>query len=89
VTLRASSLRSSGTRGVAPRQWDKSDYVGPNKSVATGTQESVTIVAFNLGTCDGKFMHQAVEWFFPQHGETFDPNQYENICTGSYYPASS
>lgn len=61
-----------------------SDWVGPGQSVATGTQETVTIVAFDLGTCGGKLMYQAVEWYFPQHGETFDPNQYEDICTGSY-----
>jgi hypothetical protein len=61
-----------------------SDWVGPGQSVATGTQETVTIVAFDLGTCGGKLMYQAVEWYFPQHSETFDPNQYEDICTGSY-----
>jgi hypothetical protein len=66
-----------------------SDYVGPNQTVSQGTQESVTIVAFNLGTCDGKLMYQAVEWYFPQHGMTFDPNQYEDICTGSYFPPTS
>jgi hypothetical protein len=60
------------------------DYVGPNQFVATGTQEPVTITAFDLGTCDGKLMYQAVEWYFPQHGQTFNPNQYENVCTGTY-----
>jgi hypothetical protein len=61
-----------------------SDYVGPNQSVAQGTEESATVVAFNLGTCDGKLMYQAVEWYFPQHGQAFNANQYENICTGTY-----
>lgn len=61
-----------------------SDWVGPNQSVATGTQETVTIVAFNLGTCGGKLMYRAVEWYFPQHGQKFDPSQYEDICHGSY-----
>jgi hypothetical protein len=61
-----------------------SEYVGPNQSVAQGTEETATVVAFNLGTCDGKLMYQAVEWYFPQHGQAFNPNQYENICTGSY-----
>jgi hypothetical protein len=36
-------------------------WVGPNQFVYQGTQEPATIVAFNLGTCDGKFMYQAVE----------------------------
>jgi hypothetical protein len=61
-----------------------STYVGSNQSVAQGTQQSATIVAFDLGTCNGKLMYRAVEWYFPQHGQIFDPNAYENICTGSY-----
>jgi len=63
-----------------------SDWVGPNHTVAGGTEEPVTIVAFRLGVCDGKTMYQAVEWFYPQHGMTFDPNQYEDICKGTYVP---
>ena len=59
-------------------------YVGPNQTAAQGTQQSATIVAFDLGTCNGKLMYRAVEWYFPQHGQLFDPNAYENICTGSY-----
>jgi hypothetical protein len=60
------------------------EYVGPNQSVAQGTEESATVVAFDLGTCDGKYMYQAIEWYFPQHNQAFNPNTYENICTGSY-----
>jgi len=60
------------------------EYIGPNQSVSTGSQEMATIVAFNLGTCNGQRMYQAVEWYFPQHGQTFDPHQYEDICTGTY-----
>jgi len=65
-----------------------SDYVGPGQSVATGTEEPVTVMAFDLGTCDGKLMYQAVEWYFPQHGQAFDAGRYQNICTGSYVPGS-
>lgn len=65
-----------------------SDYVGPNQSVADGTEESATIVAFDVGTCDGTYMYQAVEWYFPEDGQSFDPGQYEDICTGTYVPAS-
>jgi len=64
------------------------EYVGPDQSVATGTQKPATVVAFHLGTCDGKLMYQAVEWYFPGAGQSFDPTHYENICTGSYVPAS-
>jgi hypothetical protein len=65
-----------------------SEYVGPSQSVATGTAQAVTVVAFRLGTCDGKRMYRAVEWYFPQRGQSFDPGRYENICTGSYVPNS-
>jgi hypothetical protein len=29
-------------------------------------------------------MYEAIEWYFPRQGETFNPNQYENICRGTY-----
>jgi hypothetical protein len=64
------------------------EYVKPNQSVASGKEEPATIVAFNLGSCNGRLMYQAVEWYFPQHGQTFDPSHYENICTGTYAPNS-
>ena len=64
------------------------EYVGPNQSVATGTQKPATVVAFHLGTCDGKLMYQAVEWYFPGEHQSFNATHYENICTGSYVPSS-
>jgi hypothetical protein len=65
-----------------------SDYVGPNQTVANGTQQPVTIVAFDPGDCGGRLMYRAVEWYFPQHGQSFDAHQYEDVCTGSYVPSS-
>jgi len=65
-----------------------SDYVGPGQTVAGGKEEPATVVAFNVGTCDGRLMYRAVEWFFPQHKQAFDPGRYEDICTGTYVPAS-
>jgi hypothetical protein len=62
-----------------------SDYVGPNQTVANGTIEPVRIVAFDLGTCHGRYMYEAVEWYFPQHGQTFDANQFDDVCTGAYH----
>ena len=40
--------------------------------------------AVDLGTCGGALMYQAVEWYFPQHGQKLNASQYEDICTGSY-----
>jgi hypothetical protein len=65
-----------------------SDYVGPGQSVATGSQERVTVVAFNRGSCHGRDMYRAVEWYFPAHGQRFSPHRYQNICTGAYVPAA-
>jgi hypothetical protein len=65
-----------------------SEYVGPNQSNASGTVEAATVVAFNLGTCDGKLMYRAIEWYFPQHKQAFDPSHYQDICTGTYMPGS-
>jgi hypothetical protein len=65
-----------------------SDYVGPNQTVAEGRQEPVTVVAFNLGICDGRLMYRAVEWYFPQHKQAFDPGRYEDVCTGTYEQGS-
>lgn len=60
-----------------------STYVGPHQSVAQATVQRVRIVAFGLGVCDGESMYQDVEWYFPQHGQHFDPSVYENVCTGA------
>jgi hypothetical protein len=65
-----------------------STYVAGNQPVAAGTPQSATIVAFDLGTCHGKLMYQAVEWYFPQHGQAFNSGHYENVCAGTFVPAS-
>ena len=61
-----------------------SDDDNNSPTVAAGPQETATIVAFNLGVCQGQYMYQAVEWYFPQDGETFTPDSYRNTCTGDY-----
>jgi hypothetical protein len=63
-----------------------SEYVAPNQSTANGTEETATIVAFDRGTCAGQDMYQAVEWYFPSQGQSFNPNQFEDVCTGQPYP---
>jgi hypothetical protein len=59
-----------------------STFVGPDQTVAEGTQEQAQIVAFDLGDCRGQYMYRKVEWFFPQHGQSFDANMAEDICNG-------
>jgi hypothetical protein len=61
-----------------------SDHVGPGQNVASGTLATATVVAFHLGICKGKLMYQAIEWYFPEYGDHFDPGVYIDICTGAY-----
>jgi len=61
-----------------------STYVAPGSSVAQGQQETATVTAFDEGTCGGRFMYRAVEWYFPQHGQHFSSTNYIDICSGKY-----
>jgi hypothetical protein len=61
-------------------------YVAPGQAVAQGKIEPVRVVAFDLGTCNGRYMYAAVEWYFPQHNQTFDASLFEDACIGAYYP---
>jgi hypothetical protein len=64
-------------------------YVGPNQSTAQGTEQPATVVAFDLGVCQGKAAYLGIEWFFPQQGQTFDPTTYRNTCTGDFVAPNS
>lgn len=71
--------------GAAKAEGDgTSAYVGPGRFTADATEEKAHVVAFNLGICGGTLMYQAVEWYFPQHGQKFDPASYHDICTGGF-----
>jgi hypothetical protein len=49
-----------------------------------GSFEQATVVAFDLGDCDGRPMYRAVQWFYPSRGDSFDPRTYQDICRGDY-----
>jgi hypothetical protein len=53
-------------------------------TVADGHKASARVVAFSLGTCNGYRTYTAIEWYFPQYGESFNPRSYINVCTGQY-----
>jgi hypothetical protein len=61
-----------------------STYVGPGQTVAQGAQETATVVAYDLGTCNGSPAYRQVTWYFPQHGQTPADNGGTpiNACTG-------
>ncbi|WP_430379393.1 hypothetical protein [Streptomyces sp. B1-3] len=55
-----------------------------NASVADSPWEKSTVVAFDLGDCEGVQTYRKISTFFPQHGERFDATQYIDVCTGEY-----
>jgi hypothetical protein len=61
-----------------------STYVGPGQTVAQGTDEAATVVAYDLGTCGGSPAYQQVTWYFPEQGQTPADNGSTPIdaCTG-------
>jgi hypothetical protein len=62
-----------------------STYVWPGTGVAAnGPVPGARVVAFHLGSCRGRPSYNAVEWYFPRYGESFDPYRYINTCTGAY-----
>ncbi len=64
----------------------RAEWVGPHQDVAGGSEQAAKIVLFQLGSCHGRRAYDAIEWYFPQHGQHFNPHQYINACTGTYYP---
>ncbi|MHB8452039.1 MAG: hypothetical protein ACYDAQ_16565 [Mycobacteriales bacterium] len=70
-----------GARAVAR---GVSEYLAPGEITAAGREEPTTLVAFDLGSCHGRLMYRAAEWFFPQHGESFDLRTYIDVCNGTY-----
>jgi hypothetical protein len=62
-------------------------YDPPNTPVSQAVRERATVVGFDLGTCDGRYMYQAIEWYFPESGGSFDPARYLNVCSWTYHPS--
>ncbi|GAA4853201.1 hypothetical protein GCM10023201_53290 [Actinomycetospora corticicola] len=47
---------------------------------ARGVQDRATVVAFDLGDCDGDEAYRRVTWYFPQHGEEFRESRAQELC---------
>jgi hypothetical protein len=62
------------------------DWVGPHQIVAQGQfEKGAKVVLFQLGSCHGRSAYNAIEWYFPSHGQKFSSGTYINACTGTYY----
>jgi hypothetical protein len=58
-------------------------YSNQNEPISNQPEVAVTVVAFDLGNCDGgPPAYEEVNWYAPQLGQTFDPSQATNACTG-------
>lgn len=59
-----------------------SSWIPPGQPTVNGVQERAAVVVFKLGTCAGKPSYNAVEWYFPEHGQQFSRDRYFDTCTG-------
>jgi hypothetical protein len=84
-TGRVSAIKWSTWGGPQAIGTGVSDYVGADQSVAQGSEQPARIVAFHLGRCHGTRAYNAVEWYFPAHGQRFSSGTYIDPCTGTYY----
>ncbi|HEY3831872.1 MAG TPA: hypothetical protein VGO03_06240 [Acidimicrobiia bacterium] len=62
------------------------NYVAPGKFMYEAVPARATVVAFNLGTCHDAPAYLSIEWYFPEHGESFDPAKSWNICNDGPRP---
>jgi len=61
------------------------EYDWPGTAVAAnGFSSGARVVAFHLGSCRGRRSYNALEWYFPKYGQSFDPHRYIDACTGAF-----
>ena len=78
--------------GISWQSWGGPDatgtgrgtYIGPDQTVAQGTPETATVVAYDLGTCKGAPAYLLVTWYFAAHGQTLQSGAIPaiNACAG-------
>jgi len=101
-SVRPSTISNGGdptgiVTDVSWTSWGGSQAVGtgtgyydpPGVPVSNAIKEQATVVAFDLGTCDGRYMYQAIEWYFPASGGSFQPATYLNVCSWTYSTSNS
>jgi hypothetical protein len=60
----------------------RADWVPDGAPLADGIEQDATVLASDLGACDGHSAYRAVGWFFHQHGEALQTHGSLNACTG-------
>jgi hypothetical protein len=64
--------------------WDSHEAIAPTTHayfVSPGESGTVTLYAFDLGTCGTTYGYRALEWV--GNGSTFDPSMYYDTCTAA------
>ncbi len=86
-TVRPSSFSLMSTASSTVRQITWDSWGGPqatghglDANGAGNPDVHVTVIAFDLGTCNGQFVYRQVERTAP--GQSFNPSQATNICHG-------
>ncbi len=59
-------------------------FVRDGDALAQGVPKTATVEAWDLGTCDGKLMYRAVDWFFPGEGRKPTTHGHEDLCAGKF-----
>ncbi len=79
-------MREDGSR--SPNRTDKRFGVfgADTSSMFSYRGKMFTLFQDNFGAPADPFAADffSVEWFYPQHGDTFDAGTYINVCTGDY-----
>jgi len=67
----------------------ESEYVAPNQDVAEGSEQPATVVAFQARYLPWRFHVPGCRVVLPSARPEVRPDQYENICTGSYVTSAT
>jgi hypothetical protein len=71
-------LTWGGTEAVG---FGESVWVWPGTCTGCNRLSRARVVAFHLGSCNGQPSYNALEWYFPEYGETFSATKFTNACT--------
>lgn len=55
-------------------------FVEVGSSVAEALPLPAEVVAFDIAECDGVRAYSKVQWYFPSRGESFDPENANDVC---------
>jgi hypothetical protein len=73
-------VRWSSWGGARATGTGTASYAAPDQPLAAGKPAQATLVAFDLGQCAGRTAYRKLVWYFPAHGEKFDPANAQNVC---------